>query len=185
MFVCCECCVLSGKRSLRRIDHSSRGVLPTVARHCVWSRNLDNEEAEARYRAVKIQPQWVVTPGKQTNMISAVLHWVAGTLFVLVLQGIDNKLLYWESTLERLVKLENNNNNWNIDFAWDGRFLDERKTFEIKYNRPSDTLKNWYQFEELCRLELINHTVLLHGFILLQTSWYCYCCCVLFLWKMY
>jgi hypothetical protein len=26
-----------------------------------------NEEAKARYRAVKIQPQWVVTAGKQTN----------------------------------------------------------------------------------------------------------------------
>ena len=26
-----------------------------------------NEEAKARYRAVKIQPQWVVTPGKQAN----------------------------------------------------------------------------------------------------------------------
>jgi len=26
-----------------------------------------NEEAKARYRAVKIQPQWVVTPEKQTN----------------------------------------------------------------------------------------------------------------------
>jgi hypothetical protein len=25
-----------------------------------------NEEAKARYWAVKIQPQWVVTPGKQT-----------------------------------------------------------------------------------------------------------------------
>jgi hypothetical protein len=58
--VCCQ-------RSLRRIDHSSRGVLPTVARLCVWSRNLEYEEAKARYRAVKIQPQWVVTPGKQTN----------------------------------------------------------------------------------------------------------------------
>jgi hypothetical protein len=62
MFVCCGCCVLS----LRRIDHSSRGVLPTVARRCVLSRNLEHEEAKARYRAVKIQPQWVVTPGKQT-----------------------------------------------------------------------------------------------------------------------
>jgi hypothetical protein len=29
MFVCCDCCVLSG-RNLRRTDHSSRGVLPTV-----------------------------------------------------------------------------------------------------------------------------------------------------------
>jgi hypothetical protein len=25
-----------------------------------------NEEAKARYRAVKIHPQWAVTPGKQT-----------------------------------------------------------------------------------------------------------------------
>jgi len=47
------------------INVSSRGVLPTVARRCVWSRNLENEEAEARYRAVKIQPRWVVTPRKQ------------------------------------------------------------------------------------------------------------------------
>jgi hypothetical protein len=26
-----------------------------------------NKEAKARYWAVKIQPRWVVTPGKQTN----------------------------------------------------------------------------------------------------------------------
>jgi len=37
-----------------------------VACRCVWSRNLENEEAKARYRAVKIKPQWVVTAGKQT-----------------------------------------------------------------------------------------------------------------------
>jgi len=53
------------KRSLRRIDHSSRGVLPTVVRRCVWSRNLENEEAKVRYGAVKIQSQWVVTARKQ------------------------------------------------------------------------------------------------------------------------
>jgi hypothetical protein len=35
-----------------------------VARRCVWSRNLVNEEAKARCRAVKIQTQWVVTLGK-------------------------------------------------------------------------------------------------------------------------
>jgi hypothetical protein len=29
-------------RSLRRADHSSRGVLPTVVRRCVWSRNTKN-----------------------------------------------------------------------------------------------------------------------------------------------
>ena len=43
MSVCCECCVLSGRG--RCDDHSSRGVLPTVVRRCVLSRNLMNEEA--------------------------------------------------------------------------------------------------------------------------------------------
>ena len=33
------------KRSLCRADQSSRGVLPTVVRRCVWSRNHVNEEA--------------------------------------------------------------------------------------------------------------------------------------------
>jgi hypothetical protein len=58
--------------SLRRIDHLSRGVLPTVARRCVWSRNLENEEAKAPYWAVKIQPQWVLTQGKQQQHPSVV-----------------------------------------------------------------------------------------------------------------
>jgi len=40
--VCYECCVLSG-RCLRRADHASRGVLPTVMRRCVWTRNVVNE----------------------------------------------------------------------------------------------------------------------------------------------
>ena len=30
------------QRSLRRADHSSRGVLPNVLRRCVWSRNIKN-----------------------------------------------------------------------------------------------------------------------------------------------
>jgi hypothetical protein len=34
--------------SLRRADHSSRGVLPTVVRRCVWSRNIKNEKAMTR-----------------------------------------------------------------------------------------------------------------------------------------
>jgi len=33
------------ERFLRGVDHSSRGVLPTVMRHCVRSRNFVNEEA--------------------------------------------------------------------------------------------------------------------------------------------
>ena len=35
MSVSCEYCVLSGKGSLRRDNHTSRGVLPTVVRRCV------------------------------------------------------------------------------------------------------------------------------------------------------
>ena len=31
------------QRSVRRADHSSRGVLPTVVRRCVWSSNLVKE----------------------------------------------------------------------------------------------------------------------------------------------
>ena len=44
MFVCCECCVWS----LRRTDHSFRGVLPNVACRYMWSENLASEEAKAR-----------------------------------------------------------------------------------------------------------------------------------------
>ena len=33
---------------MRRADHSSRGVLPTVVRRCVCSINLKNEEAMTR-----------------------------------------------------------------------------------------------------------------------------------------
>jgi hypothetical protein len=42
--VCCQV-----ERPLRRADLSSRGVLPTVMRRCVWARNLVNEEAMARW----------------------------------------------------------------------------------------------------------------------------------------
>jgi hypothetical protein len=49
-------------RSLRRADHSSRGVLPTVLCHCVWSRNLKNEEAKTS--------KWVVKASKTTTTVS-------------------------------------------------------------------------------------------------------------------
>ena len=45
-------CVVREK-SLRRADHSSRGVLLNVSCHCVWSRNLKNEEAKTRKWIVK------------------------------------------------------------------------------------------------------------------------------------
>ena len=37
---------------LRRADHSSRGVLPTVVRRFVWSRDLVNEEVLAHWGTV-------------------------------------------------------------------------------------------------------------------------------------
>jgi hypothetical protein len=43
----CVFCVVR-QRPLRRADHSYRGVLPTVARRCVCSRNLVDEKAIAR-----------------------------------------------------------------------------------------------------------------------------------------
>jgi hypothetical protein len=36
-------------RYLRWNDHSSRGVLPTVVRCCVWSRKLKNDEVMTRF----------------------------------------------------------------------------------------------------------------------------------------
>jgi hypothetical protein len=39
-------------RPLRQADHSSRGAIPTVVRHCVWSRNLENGETLAQWKAV-------------------------------------------------------------------------------------------------------------------------------------
>ena len=57
---------------------------------CVWSRNLENEVAKARYLAVKIQPQWVVNPGKQTNKReiqskdSLLIRWFCCCCFVVV-----------------------------------------------------------------------------------------------------
>jgi uncharacterized membrane protein len=46
-----------------------------------------NEEAKARYRAVKIHPQWVVTPGKQTNnsVVMVPLIWLYITVVVVVI----------------------------------------------------------------------------------------------------
>jgi hypothetical protein len=66
-FVCCACCVLSGRGLsdglITRPEESYRLWRVIV---CDLE-NFENEEDKARYRAVKIQPQWVVTAGKQTN----------------------------------------------------------------------------------------------------------------------
>jgi hypothetical protein len=48
MFFCCVFCVLSGRGLCDELITRPRGVLPTVARRCVWSRNLVDEEAISR-----------------------------------------------------------------------------------------------------------------------------------------
>jgi hypothetical protein len=48
MDVFCRLWVLRVVRSLQRVDRLSRGVLPTVVHHCVWSKNLKNEEVMTR-----------------------------------------------------------------------------------------------------------------------------------------
>jgi len=53
MSVCCEFCVLSR----RQANYLSRGVLPTVVRRCVWSRNLVNEEAPAHWGLSRLHPK--------------------------------------------------------------------------------------------------------------------------------
>jgi hypothetical protein len=60
MDVCllCVLCVVRW-RSLRWADHSSRGVLSTVARRCVWSRNLVIRGGHS--------PRWAAEPEKIIN----------------------------------------------------------------------------------------------------------------------
>jgi hypothetical protein len=70
MFVCCECCVLSGRGLWD-------GLITRPEESCrLWR----VEEAKARYRAVKIQAQWVVTPrqeatNKQMSILVPVVSW--------------------------------------------------------------------------------------------------------------
>ena len=67
MFICCECRVLSGW------DLGDRLITRPEESYRLWRVVVCDQETsktrrqEARYRAVKIQPQWVVTPGKQTT----------------------------------------------------------------------------------------------------------------------
>jgi hypothetical protein len=66
MFVCCECCVLSSRGlcdGLITLPEESYRLWRVVCDQ----ETSEHEEAKARYRAVKIRPQWVVTPGKQTT----------------------------------------------------------------------------------------------------------------------
>ena len=58
--VCCQV-----ERSLRRGDHASRGVIPTVLRRCASSRNLKNEEAIGlRWAAAPHEGKKIIVGGK-------------------------------------------------------------------------------------------------------------------------
>jgi hypothetical protein len=85
MFVCCECCVFSGRGLcdglITRPEESYR----------LWHVVVFDKETsktrrlKARYRAMKIQSQWVVTPGnKQTNNILCDIFRYAPTCISLV-----------------------------------------------------------------------------------------------------
>jgi len=56
--------------SLRRAYHSSRGVLPTVVRRCVWSRNLVNKEALAHRGVVAPKNKQTKTSNISRSVIS-------------------------------------------------------------------------------------------------------------------
>jgi len=59
MFVCCECCVLSGTGLCDElITRPEESYWMWCVRRCVWSRNLVNEEALAH---------WGLLSQKQTN----------------------------------------------------------------------------------------------------------------------
>jgi hypothetical protein len=67
MDVCCECCVLSGRGLceglITRPEESYRQWRVVVCDQ----ETSKNEEVKDRYWTVKLQSQWVVTPGKQTK----------------------------------------------------------------------------------------------------------------------
>jgi hypothetical protein len=68
IFVCCECCVLSGRGLCDELITSPRGVLPPVARRCVWSRKIvwrggQEKRAEPLGRAVG-QSRWAEPLGR-------------------------------------------------------------------------------------------------------------------------
>jgi hypothetical protein len=77
MSVCDKCCVLSGKRSLRRADPLSRGVLSTVVRRCVRSKILVNEEALAPLGSVtsKIKKSAALNTQLALQMQCNLLHY--------------------------------------------------------------------------------------------------------------
>jgi len=60
---------------MRRTNHSSRGVLPTVVRRCVLSRNLVNEEALAH---------WGLLRQKNSNKVACIKQFTFDMYFSIV-----------------------------------------------------------------------------------------------------
>jgi hypothetical protein len=85
----CLLCVVR-KMSLRRDDHSSRGILPTVAHRCVWLRNL-------LWRGGHI-PRWASEPEKIIIIIIIIwfrlmyVHWQPTASCIMLLWGSGGKL---------------------------------------------------------------------------------------------
>jgi len=63
--VCCQAEVSVTDWSLAQRSRTDCG---TSLRGCVWSRNLELRTLKPATGLWKIQPQWVVTSGKQTNI---------------------------------------------------------------------------------------------------------------------
>ena len=68
-------------RSLWRAEHSSRGVLPTVVRHCVWSRNIKREEVLARIGPQRHRKQYVTSQFPTSVTCSITCRRVAWQMF--------------------------------------------------------------------------------------------------------
>ena len=71
MFVCCECCVSSGRGLCDGLITRPEEFYRLWRVVACDQETSKNEETKARYRAMKIQPQWVVTPGKQTTTVQS------------------------------------------------------------------------------------------------------------------
>ena len=81
MFVCCECCVLSGRGLcgglITRPEESYRLWRVVVCDH----KTSKTRRLKPLYRAVKIQPRWFVTPRKQQQLrIKYINGWAAPLL---------------------------------------------------------------------------------------------------------
>jgi hypothetical protein len=74
MFFCCECCVLSGRGICDGL------ITCPEASYRLWRVAVCDQETFKTRRLKpatglwKIKPQWVVTPGKQTNKQTCIVH---------------------------------------------------------------------------------------------------------------